>query len=251
MSTVSKIGKTSNQPYQNHSGLHCINDFRLFQNQRKLLSLQAWANIIIHKSLPNWATKLKIDQRTLIKNLIAPISQKNIILIEWLSCAQHNDNIRDECATSNMFCLYNLDECATSDMFCLYNLQPYCHQATEKYFDHPALYCRSRYFSKSILFYFYLLHLLEIKKDHVFFKTLSADSAIHLKMHKLLRNVCFIPINQCIETPFIIDKHTAHCSVNDFDINPSEELYTTNKHIFNCRNWIKLHKNKDSKIFSA
>jgi len=238
MSTVYRFEKTSEQACQNHSILQpCINDFRLFQNQRKLLSLQAWANIVIHKSLPNWANQLKIDQRTLIKNLIAPISQKNIILIEWISCAQHNDNSKDKYARS--------------DMFCLYNLQPYSHQATEKYFDHPAFYCRSRYFSKSILFYFYLLHLLEVKKDHVFFKTLSVDSAIHLKMHKLLANVCFIPINQCIETPFVIDKHTAHCSSNDFDINPSEELYTKNKHFFTCRNWIKLNKSRNLKFFSA
>ena len=115
MSTGYKFEQTCEQDCKNHSDLrlHCINDFRLFQNERKLLSLQASANIAIHKSLPNWANQLKIDHRTLIKNLLAPISQKNIILIEWLSCEQHNDDGQNEYATPKMYCLYNL--------------QNYCH----------------------------------------------------------------------------------------------------------------------------
>jgi len=156
-----------------------------------LISLQAWANIAIHKNLPTWAEKLNIDQRTLIRNLVAPLSQKIIILIEWLSCERHND------CCANTY--------ATPDMYCLYNLQIFCSPATEKYFDHPVLYWRGRYFSKSILFYFYLLHLLEVKKAHVLFKTLTSNSSIYLKLNKVIQNVGFIPINQCIETPFIIN----------------------------------------------
>ena len=217
--------------------LQCINDFRLFQNQRQLISLQAWANIAIHKNLPTWAEKLNIDQRTLICNLVAPLSQKIIILIKWLSCERHND------CSANTY--------ATPDMYCLYNLQYFCRPATEKYFDHPALYWRGRYFSKSILFYFYLLHLLEVKKAHVLFKTLTSNSSIYLKLNKIIQNVGFIPINQCIETPFIIDKHIAYCRFNDFDINPSEELYSGNKHFYHCRQWQKLDLTRDLKCFSA
>ena len=217
--------------------LQCINDFRLFQNQRKLISLQTWANTAIHKTLPTWAEKLKINQRTLIQNLVVPLSLKIIILIEWISCERHNDCSENPYATPNMYCFYNL--------------QNFCSSATEKYFDHPALYWRGRYFSKSIMFYFYLLHLLEVKKAKILFETLTSKSSIYLKLHRVIKNVSFIPINQCIETPFIIDKHIAYCRFNDFDMNPSEELYSGNKHFYHCRTWQKLDLSRDLKCFSA
>ena len=97
----------------------------------------------------------------------------------------------------------------------------------------------------------FYLYLLEIKNDKVFFETLSGNSLIYLKMHKLIKNVCLLPVNQCIEKPFIIDKKIAHCSFNDFDINPKGELFTQNKHIFDCRKWQIIKKNRNLKLFSA
>ena len=125
MTAIRDVENTlENDTYKTSSFLHlqCINDFRLFQNQRQVLSLQKWSRKTVHDNLSNWAEKFKIDQITLIKRLIAPISQKNIILIEWIACEKHN-----ECRG---------DKYAEPGMYCLYNIQRFCHQATEKYFDH-------------------------------------------------------------------------------------------------------------------
>ena len=218
--------------------LTCIIDFRLFQNKRKPLSLQTWANIQIHKSLPSWAKELKINERNFIIGIVAPIQLKNMILIEWLSCERHN-----EYEYTNKF--------AQPDMACLYILNDSCKHASEKFFEHPSLYENQRYFSKTVAFYFYLLYLLETRNDHVFFNKLSRDIEVHKRMQNFLEKVCYVPRDQCKDRPLIFDQNKAYCLQNDYYINIREEDYVHNVKEIDCREWEKLKMEKNLKIFSA
>ncbi len=76
--------------------LQCINDFRLFQNQRKLISLQTWATAAIHKNLPTWAEKLKI-----LKILLPPLS-------EFLSVSCFSSFLASSRATASSFTIEEL-----------------------------------------------------------------------------------------------------------------------------------------------
>ena len=113
--------------------LTCINTFRLCQNQRKLLPLTSWAQIIIHKNLFKWAKTLN-----------------------FLCCERHNN-------------YEYTDKHAQPDMHALYIFNFYVKHTSDYYFVRPAFYETEKYFSKSLLFYFYLKYLERTKPAKNFF----------------------------------------------------------------------------------
>ena len=142
--------------YKSIFDLTCINTFRLCQNQCKLLPLTSWAQIIIHKNLFKWAKTLNLSTLNLIKLLSAPIHLKNAILIDFLCCERHNN-------------YEYTDKHAQPDMHALYIFNFYVKHTSDYYFVRPAFYETEKYFSNSLLFYFYLKYLERTKPAKIFF----------------------------------------------------------------------------------
>ena len=218
--------------------LTCINTFRLCQNQRKLLPLTSWAQIIIHKHLFRWAKTLHLSVLNFIKLLIAPIHLKNTILIDFLCCERHND-------------YEYTDKHAQPDMHALYIFNFYVKHTSDYYFIRPAFYETERYFSKSLLFYFYLKYLERTKTAQVFFTKLSRNIPVHDLLQTFLEKVVYIPRAQCPEVPLFLDNYTAVCQYHDYYINPRLDMTLFHVREYDCHQWVRLKHENYLKLMSA
>ena len=179
----------------------CVNDFRLLQNIKNPLSLTAFANLTIHKSIETW--KGKLDPLQFILTLEIPKHQKVIILLEYISCEKHNFH----------------GDPTTHKYHMLYNFLPCLKFIPNKFFNEDPLYPNliPRFFSKSIWLLLYLEKFIHLRGEELFLHHVSIKNLTHeLLTKRLLYEACTFPITHCPEIPLIKHIDTIVCKNNKY-----------------------------------